>query len=103
MAMRWMQVTIDGCKRTTRALADPEDTWNGFLNPWFPLSSFAAINDMLGECGTGERLMYEPGENVAVVTCDGEDVERFDGMHEEGLWLFPVGAGGWTWVEAKED
>ena len=109
MAMRWMQVTIDGCERTARALADPEDTWNGFIKPWFPLSAFGEINAMLDDAGTGERLLYEMRvvderiERTAVVRRDGETVERFGAKRIDGLLLFPIGAGEWTWVDAKED
>ena len=102
MALSWMRVTIDGCERTTKALVDPEDTWNGFLKPWFPLSAFGAINDMLDECGTGESLWYEY-DHMAVVGRDGEVAERFHGKKSEGMWLYPIGAGGWVWVEAEED
>ena len=102
MAKKWMQVTIDGCERTARALADPEDTWNGFLKPWFTVAAFAAINDMLDECGTGERLLYDP-RGDAVLVYDGQDVtERFHAEIIDGVTFYPVGAGGWTWVQAKE-
>lgn len=96
MAKKWMRVTIDGCRRTAKALVDPEDTWNGFLKPWFPVYEFAAINGMLAEAGVDERLLLYPPTKTA--TC-GE--ETFRGTEVDGMWLYPIGAGSWVWLEAE--
>lgn len=93
---RWMQVTIDGCELGVTAWVDTEDTWNGFLKPYFPDSAHVNINELLEEVGAEDKLTFDPDKDEFIC---GE--ETFHGVEVDGMWLYPIGAGSWIWTEAE--
>lgn len=75
--------------------------WNGWLMPYFPVSSMPVVMAVCGD------VSYDEGRDVYVVRSDEAPEDAFEVPAEtittaDGLKIkvYPVGAGAWTWEAA---
>lgn len=100
MPMIWTTVAIADLETRPecahRAYLDPEEEWNGWACPHFEKSEIERMDAWLPEFDDG--LVYSPDEDTFTTTYDPEIPEVFRGEDIDGMHLYPVGNGSWTWV-----
>lgn len=92
----WTKVTIDQHDGIA-AWVDPNDTWNGWVKPYFPVCAGDAINELMRKVD-GDSLTYHKDGDYFETS---DYAERFYGMEVDGMWLYPIGAGSWIWSLAE--
>ena len=102
---------IDGQFGPLRGLHNPYHRWNGWATPWFPMESVvkiqAALEAFNKSCVEGERsTLTIDDEGVWYWYEDySDDYDDARGQLEasievDGVTLYDIGGGGWTWHEA---
>nr|WP_314784091.1 hypothetical protein [Olsenella uli] len=84
-----------------RASLDPEDTWNGWACPYFEKPEAERMSAWLPELDDG--LVYDVATDTFTTTYDPEATESFTGTDIDGMHLYPIGNGSWTWVIVDSD
>ena len=84
-----------------RAYLDPDDTWNGWACPYFEKAEAERMNEWLPELDDG--LDYSADTDAFTTRYDPDAIETFTGTDIDGMHLYPIGYGSWTWsiVEGK--
>ena len=84
-----------------RAYLDPEETWNGWVCPYFEKEEAERMNDWPPDLDDG--LDYDAETDAFATRYDQEATETFVGIDIDGMYLYPIGNGSWTWaiVSAK--
>ena len=90
------------------AYYDPEDVTNahesswfntGFLKPYFTVEEAMKIVEEVRK-GFYDSYMHYDKEADAFIYVVGGRTEEYHGMNIDGIHLYPIGAGSWTWCEA---
>jgi hypothetical protein len=95
----------------TAALID-EKRWNGWACPWFTEAEgrkIAAVTqaeyDRCAECWQEyvEVIDEAPPQRRFWLICEEEEYSGLvDAQCIDGVWLYAIGAGNWTWEEADD-
>ena len=102
----WHEVTIpdawvdDGM--TFRAWVDPDyqSKWNGWVCPMFTKD---VADKVAAWCGRfDDALVYDAERDAYVGTYDHEAGEVFEGVDVDGMHVYPIWYGSWTWSIADE-
>ncbi len=83
-----------------RAYLDPEDTWNGWACPYFEKYEVERMAAWLPEFDDG--LVYDEAADTFTTTYDPDAPESFTGTDIDGMHLYPIGSGSWTWLIVEE-
>lgn len=78
-----------------RAYLDPKDTWNGWACPYFDKTKVKRMVAWLSEFDDG--LVYDETTDAFTTTYDPDAPESFMGTDIDGMHLYPIGNGSWTW------
>lgn len=84
-----------------RAYLDPEDTWNGWACPYFEKAEAERMNEWLPEFDDG--LDYSPDTDAFTTRYDPDAIETFAGTDIDGMHLYPIGNGSWTWSIVEDE
>ncbi|MDI9590835.1 MAG: hypothetical protein QM302_07360 [Acidobacteriota bacterium] len=102
----WYRVAIadleDRPECVHRAYLDPDDTWNGWACPYFEKAETERMNDWLPDLDDG--LDYSADKDAFTTRYyDPDAVETFMGTDIDGMHLYPIGYGSWTWSIVEGD
>lgn len=78
-----------------RAYLDPEETWNGWAYPYFKKSEIERMAAWLPEFD--DSLVFDATSDTFTTTYDPDAPESFVGIDINGMHLYPIGNGSWTW------
>ena len=78
-----------------RAYLDPEEEWNGWACPYFEKPEVKRTAAWLPEFDDG--LKYDEATDTFTTTYDPDAPESFTGVDIDGMHLYPIGSGSWTW------
>lgn len=78
------------------ALLDPDERWNGWVCPYFEKSEAMAMNAWLSEFD--DELVYSSTADSFTTTYDVDCPEVFHAIDINGMKLYPIGNGSWTWI-----
>lgn len=78
------------------AYLDPEEEWNGWACPYFERSEVERMAAWLPEFD--ESLVYDEATDAFTTTYDPDAPESFTGTDIDGMHLYPIGNGSWTWA-----
>ncbi len=96
-----MLVTIGTETRPVPCVANPRDTWNGWIKPFFAVNDLPILYKMLKNENIALKHTTLSSNNLTLVFTDGE-TEVYDvTMLPDGKKYVPVGAGYWTWSQYK--
>lgn len=95
--MRKTVVGIDGL--CTHEAYVEDEHWNGWECPWFTKSEVENMTAWVEKLG--ETIEYDPVHDAYVVTVDECMQEVFPGKDIDGMRLYPIGNGSWTWEEVE--
>lgn len=79
-----------------QAYLDPDEKWNGWACPYFEEEEVEQMSEWLPEFD--DSLVYVEDEDAYVSTYDPARPESFEGCDIDGMHLYPIGYGSWTWV-----
>lgn len=95
----WHRVAIAGMEGLPecihRAYLDPAIEWNGWACPFFEKSEVLRMNVWLTTLDDG--LEYSSDNDSFATTYDSDNREVFAASEIDGMKLYPVGYGSWTW------
>ncbi|EHF02183.1 hypothetical protein HMPREF1008_00889 [Olsenella sp. oral taxon 809 str. F0356] len=101
----WHNVAITDLKNRPecihRAYLDPDDHWNGWACPYFEKAEVERMLAWLPEFD--DSLVYNPEGDTFTTTYDPDNPEAFSGVDIDGMHLYPIGNGSWTWVIVEEE
>ena len=78
-----------------RAYLDPETNWNGWACPYFEKSEVIRMNAWLPQFDDG--LVFSDSDDSFTTTYDQDCPEVFPASVVDGMKLYPIGYGSWTW------
>ena len=78
-----------------RAYLDPAEEWNGWACPYFDKSEVERMAVWLPEFD--DSLVYSEQDDAYITTYDPGCPEIFGAIEVDGLRLYPIGNGSWTW------
>lgn len=78
-----------------RAYLNPDDTWNSWACPYFEKSEVERMAAWLPEYD--DSLVFDEATDTFVTTYDPDTPESFAGIDIDGVHLYPIGNGSWTW------
>lgn len=108
MAMVNGILTLDTCRDFCfEGYYDPSEVTNayesnwfntGFLKPYFTMKEAMKIVEEVQK--HHDSYMHYDKETDAFIYVEGGRVEEYHGVDIDGMHLYPIGAGSWTWCEA---
>ena len=79
-----------------RAYLNSEETWNGWACPYFEKPEVKRISAWLPEFE--DSLVYDETTDTFTTTYACDAPEFFIGTDIDGMHLYPIGNGSWTWA-----
>lgn len=79
-----------------RAHLNPDGTWNGWACPYFEKQEVERMPAWLPEFDDG--LVYDEATDTFTTTYDLDAPESFTGTDIDGMHLYPIDNGSWTWT-----
>ena len=106
MTKKWTNVAIAdlaemGAEYIHRAYLDPNERWNGWVCPWFEKDEVMRMASWIDEM-FDEGIIYDEESDMFLITDGCYVSERIKGKDIDGMHLYPVGNGGWTWEETRD-
>ena len=83
-----------------RAYLDPVETWNGWACPYFEKLGVDRMFAWLPEFD--DALVYDKATDTFTTTYNPDASESFTGTDVDGMHLYPIGNGSWTWSIVEE-
>jgi hypothetical protein len=94
----------------TAAFVDPE-RWNGWACPWFTEAEgrkIAAVTQAEYQRAPEATQEYigvdeaaDPASRFRLVVPDERESWTVDSANFDGVWVYAIGSGNWTWEEAR--
>lgn len=102
--MQWTYVAIFDLESRPecvhRAYLDPEETWNGWACPSLEKPEVERMAVWLPDFDDG--LVFDETTDTFTTTYDPDASESFAGTEIDGMHLYPIGNGSWTWTTVEE-
>lgn len=92
--LRKAKVRISDVEHAHTAYLDDNERWNGWLQPYFTKEECLAMNEWLKSDFDGDILEYGEKYDTFTTMVYGE---VFQGVDIDGMHLYPIGNGCWTW------
>lgn len=84
-----------------RAYLNSNDAWNGWACPYFEKSEVERMVAWLPEFD--DSLVFDEATDTFTTTYDPDAPESFAGIDIDGMHLYPIGNGSWTWSIVKSN